>query len=621
VGYESKQFGDDALLQQHDPVHVVVKAAKADGEHDEEDHEEASTAVKDSTKPTVAGVTGIATVEELDRQRGCRQLFRSMMFGADIEVFVLDLRAGSLDESNKTQQLCYLGKDQAAWLQHSIINSNAMWKIVLCGQTFGLIRRDTTLETPADDSSSSSSVILVAPGEGNWADESMAPRSDDSQSSVPAPLKRKTSVSLVAGPQHGQPVPPRSPKNSAKRSATPPPSMRAVSAGGGDMVRSQTPTSALMSATAPPLKSSLRSDSSMALVGSDEFKASNDALSREGAAADMGGGDDSAYPSVKPTSSAGGRKVVSVHMAAEVEELEREVEVVEEFSAPHSLLSVLAACEAAHTEKMQRIAVSEMRRGYSSAGSLSGGGANGDADNVSVASNSSTLLDGVGSSVLGSSPSANSFDMNPSQVLAEPLPTYTADGVKIARLSSGVVLLSGGTPVGSDLVTGSAIPSFVSVYRSLTFPSQSDAAASGGSNFHTMASAAEQPLGTAEAFCAEIGLGSALYSLDEARACESQYAYVSGLSGVTLLDNLAVNESGSAPAATIMGTSTCGLHLNADGSLRVQVNFFPMYSSIVDVATHQQETERHAVPLFACEFRAPPPLTDVAAGSSADDAK
>jgi phosphodiesterase/alkaline phosphatase D-like protein len=69
-------------------------------------------------------------------------LYRSLMIGAEIQVIVLDLR-----KSLSLSSLCYdyLGKEQAEWLQFTLEQSQATWKIIASGKTFGLTQQSEQL--------------------------------------------------------------------------------------------------------------------------------------------------------------------------------------------------------------------------------------------------------------------------------------------------------------------------------------------------------------------------------------------------------------------------------------------------------------------------------------------
>eukprot|EP01038_Epipyxis_sp_PR26KG_P006431 gene6431-8849_t len=51
----------------------------------------------------------------------CRMLFRTVMLGIDVQLFILDVRKD------------YLGKEQATWLSNSLQQSETLWKIILVG--------------------------------------------------------------------------------------------------------------------------------------------------------------------------------------------------------------------------------------------------------------------------------------------------------------------------------------------------------------------------------------------------------------------------------------------------------------------------------------------------------
>ncbi len=72
----------------------------------------------------------------------CRMLFRSIMIGAEIQLIVLDLRKS---HSHSSLACDYLGKEQSEWLQYTLEQSQATWKIIASGKTFGLAAQGTEI--------------------------------------------------------------------------------------------------------------------------------------------------------------------------------------------------------------------------------------------------------------------------------------------------------------------------------------------------------------------------------------------------------------------------------------------------------------------------------------------
>ena len=95
----------------------------------------------------------------IDHINACRMMYRSVMVGPDVEVVVLDMRGGE-DRGGD-----YLGKEQAAWLQHTLQNSTAQWKLVLCGRAAGVVCLHPDHEVAARGSNATEA-DLGAGGEG-----------------------------------------------------------------------------------------------------------------------------------------------------------------------------------------------------------------------------------------------------------------------------------------------------------------------------------------------------------------------------------------------------------------------------------------------------------------------
>ena len=77
---------------------------------------------------------------DVDTPHSCRMLYRSVMISADVQLIVLDVRR----MQGKSSLGCdYLGKEQGEWLQFTLQSSQATWKIICTGKSFGVCAHET----------------------------------------------------------------------------------------------------------------------------------------------------------------------------------------------------------------------------------------------------------------------------------------------------------------------------------------------------------------------------------------------------------------------------------------------------------------------------------------------
>lgn len=76
----------------------------------------------------------------------CRQLYHSKLLSPEVLVITLDLRRGLGKQAQGISD--YLGREQADWLAHTLKYTQASWKLIVCGKSFGIAAfHDTILSS------------------------------------------------------------------------------------------------------------------------------------------------------------------------------------------------------------------------------------------------------------------------------------------------------------------------------------------------------------------------------------------------------------------------------------------------------------------------------------------